>query len=398
LRILFLAPQPYFQERGTTIAIDLLLKTLAQRGDTVDVLTFHVGENREYPNVTLSRVAPPFAPATITPGFSWSKIYCDVFLFRDAIKMIRRERYDLVYAVEEAVFMAMVMGKFTSIPYVFDMDSSMADQLVERYRWMRPAASVLRWVESLPMRGALAVVPMCEYLAQQARRHCNGSVHVLRDVSLLNDRQSAAREDLRRTLHIDGPLLLYIGNLKAYQGVDLLLEAFAALPETHADAHLAIIGGAEDDVAKYRRKAEALGVEARTHLLGPRPVEALGDYLRQADLLISPRISGANTPMKVYSYLDSGVAVVATALPTHTQVMTEEHAGLAAPEPEAMAQTIARLLDDPEERVRLAARARALVRREHSREAFRRSAHAVFNEIESRLTRDPLAKRMSVEP
>lgn len=398
MRILFLAPQPYFQERGTTIAIDLLLRTLAQRGDTVDVLTYHVGEDREYPNVTLRRVMPPLAPATIRPGFSWSKLYCDLFLFRDAVRMVRRERYDLMYAVEEAVFIAMVLAKFTSIPYVFDMDSSMAEQLVERYRWMRPAAPLMRWVETVPMRGALAVVPMCEYLAERARRHCPGSVHVLHDVSLLQERPGPVLEDLRRMLRIDGPLLLYVGNLKAYQGVDLMLEAFARLPERHADARLVIIGGTARDIEKHERKAELLGVADRVHMLGPRPVGALGDYLRQADLLISPRVSGTNTPMKIYSYLDSGVAVVATALPTHTQVMSDEHAGLAAPEPGAMAGTITRLLDDPEERLRLAARARALVRKEHSPDAFRRSAHAVFNEIESRLARDTLPKRMSFEP
>src|SRR5690606_14279871 len=123
-----------------------------------------------------------------------------------------------------------------------------------------------------------------------------------------------------------------------------------------------------------------------------------GDYLRQADLLLSPRISGANTPMKIYSYLDSGVAVVATALPTHTQVMSEAHAALTAPEPGAMAAAITALLDDPEQRMRLAARARDLVRREHSRDAFRKSAYAAFSEIENSLARPALVKRLSVEP
>jgi glycosyltransferase involved in cell wall biosynthesis len=398
LRILFLAPQPYFQERGTTIAIDLLLQALAQRDDTVDVLTFHVGDDRAYPGVRVYRAVPLFAPSSVRPGFSWNKVYCDLFLFRDAIKMLRRQRYDLIYAVEEAGFMAMVLSRYASVPYVFDMDSSMAEQLTERFRWIKPLEPLLRWLETLPMRSAVSVVPMCEQLAQEARLHCSGSVHVLKDVSLLHQSTTAPSEDLHRSLQIEGPLLMYVGNLELYQGVDLMLESMARLPARYAHARLVVIGGSEDAIAEYRQKAENLGVSPQVSFIGPRPVDALGDYLRQADLLLSPRISGANTPMKIYSYLDSGVAVVATALPTHTQVMSHEHAALTAPEPVAMADTIARALDDPERRVRLALQARALIKREHSKEAFRRSAHALFGEIEGRLAANRLPKRASVEP
>jgi glycosyltransferase involved in cell wall biosynthesis len=399
LRILFLAPQPYFQERGTTIAIDLLLQVLSQRDDVVDVLTFHIGEDRVYPRVQVYRAAPPFAPSAVKPGFSWQKVYCDVFLLRDAVKMLRRQRYDLIYAVEEAGFMAMVLSRHASVPYVFDMDSSMAEQLTERYRWIRPIESLLRWLETLPMRGAVSVVPMCEHLAQEARLHCSGSVHVLKDVSLLNQSRLAAdREDLRRSLRIEGPLLMYVGNLEPYQGIDLMLESMARLPERHAGAKLVVIGGSEDAITRYRRTADELGIGPQVSFIGPRPVDALGDYLQQADLLLSPRISGTNTPMKIYSYLDSGVAVVATALPTHTQVMSAEHAALTEPVPTKMSESIVRLLDDPQMRLRLASRARALVRREHSKDAFRRSAHALFDDIERRLAAHGVPKRVAAQP
>ena len=62
--------------------------------------------------------------------------------------------------------------------------------------------------------------------------------------------------------------------------------------------------------------------------------------MAQADVLVSPRTKGANTPMKVYSYLDSGVAVLATRLPTHTQVMNDETALLAEPTPEDFSSVV----------------------------------------------------------
>ena len=385
MRILFLSPQPFFQERGTTIAIDLMLRTLSERGDEIDLLTFHLGEDRDYANVTSTRIRPPLAPASIKPGFSLKKVYCDLFLARDAFRMMRAKRYDLIHAVEEASFIAIVLRRVFRVPYVFDMDSSMASQILEKFWWVRPFGGLLRWFETLPMRRAIAVVPMCEDLAINARQYCRGIVHVLKDVSLIADSAEIVSENLRRDFEIDGPLLMYVGNLESYQGIDLLLDSFSILRETHPNAALIIIGGSEQDIDKYRNKACDLGIDAQVHLVGPRPVAALGSYLRQADLLISPRIQGTNTPMKIYSYLDSGVAVVATALPTHTQVMTDNEAALTVAEPTVMAATIAGLLDDPAECQRLARNAQSLIRREHSWASFRENVNWVFGELEDRL-------------
>ena len=60
----------------------------------------------------------------------------------------------------------------------------------------------------------------------------------------------------------------------------------------------------------------------------------LASLLAQADVLVSPRTRGNNTPMKIYSYLDAGRAVLATDLPTHTQVLTPECARLAPADPD----------------------------------------------------------------
>jgi len=385
MRILFLSPQPFYQDRGTTIAIDQLLKSLSERGDRVDLLTFHEGDDRNYPNVFLTRISPPLAPKSIKPGFSIKKIYCDFFLFFAAVRKIRANDYDLIHAVEEASFMAMILSSIYRVPYVFDMDSSMATQLLDRFSWLRPARSALHWLESLPMKRAIAVVPMCEDLASRARIHCDGIVHVLKDVSLLTDTSVSTSDNLRRDFNINGSMMMYVGNLEEYQGIDLMLDSMALVTKDKKNADLVIIGGSEKDIEKYKRKATSLNIENRVHLIGPRPLEELGDYLAQSDLLISPRINGTNTPMKIYSYLDSGVAVLATALETHTQVMTNDEAALVSPDAAAMAVKIEMLLDDAEERQRLASNARSLIRREHSWSTFHASVDELYSELDKRI-------------
>ena len=380
-----LAPEPFYEDRGTLIAIDLLIRALCERGDRVDLVTFHVGEERPRPGLEVYRIRPWPRPSRIRPGFSIAKVWCDLFLFWKAVGRLRRQRYDLIHAVEESAFMAMVLGPLTRTPFVFDMDSSMAAQLTARYPWIRPFSSLLHWLETLPLRGATAVVPMCEDLAITARKYCRGTVEVLSDITLLSEEtEPTAAEDLRATLGLQGPIIMYIGNLEPYQGVGLLLDAHRDALGACPDANLVIIGGADADIEKYRGRAARLGVSGSTHFLGPRPVARLGAYMSQADILASPRTEGTNTPMKIYSYMDSGAAIVATDLPTHTQVLSREEAALAEPEAQAFSAQLTRLLADPLERERLAANARALVRRKYSWPAFRATVHGLMDRLEAR--------------
>ena len=385
MKVLFIAPQPYFQERGTTIAIDLLLKVLSERGDEVDVLTLHVGEDRNFEHVTIHRIEPKPAPRAVKPGFSLQKVWCDLFLMRHARRMMKQTRYDLVYAVEEAGFIARILHRSFGVPYVVDMDSSMTTQLVDKFGWLGWARGMLDRMEGWPLKKAVAVIPMCDDLADVARNYSGGYISVLRDVSLVAGADAADAEDLRKRYGIEAPILLYVGNLEEYQGIDLLLDCMHCLKDSGTEAVAVIIGGAEKDIDKYRDKAAAMDLGDRVVLTGPRPVAALGAYLAQGTILMSPRVHGTNTPMKIYSYLDAGVPVVATALPTHTQVMSDNEAALVATDGGEMARVVQKLLAKPDERKRLADNARALVARNHSMASFRNAANTIFDEIAGRI-------------
>jgi glycosyltransferase involved in cell wall biosynthesis len=385
VRILFLAPQPFFQERGTPIAIDMMLSTLSDRGDEVDLLTFHLGEHRSYPGVRILRINPPLAPKYVLPGFSLKKVYCDLFLLQRSIAVMRAGCYDLIHAVEESVFVAMVLSSLFRVPYVYDMDSSLVTQMLHRFKWLRLLGRPMRALEALAMRRAMAVVPMCESLAESARQHCTGLVEVVSDASLIPTESDEVAEDLRALLGARGPIIMYVGNFERYQGVDLLLDAFALVHESHSDAELVIICGTLPTIDRFQQQARATPAGNRVHFLGTRPLAALGSFLKQADLLVSPRSEGDNTPLKLYSYLDSGVAVVATDVPAHTQVATTAEVAFSPVDAGAMAATICRLLDDPLERRQLACNARALIARAHTQEVFSRTVNRLFGELEQRV-------------
>jgi glycosyltransferase involved in cell wall biosynthesis len=176
---------------------------------------------------------------------------------------------------------------------------------------------------------------------------------------------------------------MYVGNLEKYQGIDLLLEAFAlAAPRVEA-ARLVIIGGSAPAIASYRSRAAALGIGERVHWAGQQSVKSLGAYLRQADILVSPRLQGQNTPMKIYSYLDSGRPVLATRIPTHTQVLDDDIAQLVAPTPEGMAEGIVALLRDPSRRAAIAAHAKARVNELYTPAAAQRKLREFYHRVQA---------------
>src|SRR5262249_8743488 len=120
------------------------------------------------------------------------------------------------------------------------------------------------------------------------------------------------------------PLVVYTGTFEAYQGLDLLFDAMAIAGRSRPDARLLLAGGNPDQVARAKQQAAAAGVGDATVFAGDRPAADIPAYLLAADMLVSPRSRGTNTPLKIYQYLRAGRPIVATRLLTHTQVLSDE--------------------------------------------------------------------------
>ena len=388
MKILLLAPHPFFQQRGTPIAERLLLQVLAAEGHEVDVLTFPEGEDPAIPGARVQRIKDPDWTRGIRPCLSVKKMSCDALMTVAALRRVRRGGYDVVHAVEESAFMALLARWLFRVPYVYDMDSGLARQMVDRFPWLRPLRSLLDACERLAVRGSAGTLAGCRALEVQARAwHPGGLIAPLEDVSLAGPGKEGGEGLIPEPWRGD-PIVLYVGNLAPYQGIDLLLQGFArALPEVPR-ARLVVMTGSGERVGHYRSLAESLGVAGSVHFAGPRPVEALGACLRQGTVLVSPRVHGDNTPMKIFSCLDSGRPLLATRLPTHTQVLDDEVALLVEPEPGAMGKGIAHLLKDEVLRERLAANARQLVQRNFTIDAFRRKLLTFYDDVERRIGHD----------
>lgn len=381
MRVLFIAPQPFFVERGTPIAVRHAVEAICAGGHEVDLLTLPGERDVQIPGMRLLLVRPPRWLGTPPIGFSPQKLVCDLWLAAALVQQLRQRQYDVVHAVEESVFLALAARPFRSFKLIYDMDSILSGQIVEKWpavRWLGP---LLRVFERAAIRRSHLVLPVCEAIAEVARRHTSPArVHLLPDPAEENSAEADEAEDLRSTCGIQGPLALYVGNLEPYQGMSLLLQGLAKTPAQQR-CSLVVIGGRPADIGRYRAESAHLGLEDRVHFVGARPLARLSGYLAQADILCSPRLKGVNTPMKIYSYMASGKSILATRLPTHTQVLDDQTAMLVENTPEAVAAGFAALIADAGLRERLGRAGQQRVLEAYSRPVFRKRLLAAYDTL-----------------
>jgi glycosyltransferase involved in cell wall biosynthesis len=162
-----------------------------------------------------------------------------------------------------------------------------------------------------------------------------------------------------------GGVVVYIGSLHHWKGVDVLLQAMQYLPEVF----LKIVGGDEESLERYRPYAEGLGLGDRVRFEGFVCPGRRFEYFRHADVFVLPLrpmhiASYFTSPLKLFEYMAAGKPIVASDLPAIREILTPDVNGiLVAPnDAQALAAGIRRVLDEPILGLRLAAQATLDVR------------------------------------
>ena len=267
-------------------------------------------------------------------------------------------RYDRIHGVEEGAIMGGVLTLLWRAPLAYDMDSSIPEQLLESGHpvWgSRPVVWLAELVERWTVGRSAVVLPVCAALLERVQRIVPGKpMQLLEDIPNVEEfppEGGSEVERLRRELGLAGKrVVLYTGTFEGYQGIDLLLHAVPGVVAAAPDAAFVLVGGDPEQVREKQAQAASLGLNGEVLILGKRPLEEMPFFMEMASVLVSPRNRGNNTPMKIYTYLQSGRPVVATRLPTHTQVLNDDVALLVEPTSTALSGGIARLLADPEPR------------------------------------------------
>lgn len=386
MKVLLIAPHPFFQERGTPIDVNLVLKVLTKRKNThVDAVVYNEGSGVAYPNFELHRIKNSKILQNIRPGFSVKKIIADIFLFFKAWSLVRKNKYDFIHAGEEAVFFAMFFKLIYKIPFAYDLDSSIAQQMIEKKPFLKKFASVFNYFESKAIQKSLVNFPVCNGLTQLCEDAGSKKTVTLHDISQLENPDAIATGMLKKELGIDRLFLVYIGNLESYQGIDLLIHSFNFVAKENDLVDLVIIGGVSEDIDKYKNLADELGIKGRVNFMGPKPFDKIDLYMAESDILVAPRIRGINTPMKVFPYMHSGKPVLVTDLFTHNQLLTKKEAYLAGATPREFADGIIELTNNEDLREKLGKSGRKFVEANHVFVAHAERLNEAYDWIEDQI-------------
>lgn len=157
----------------------------------------------------------------------------------------------------------------------------------------------------------------------------------------------------------------FVGSLKPWHGLPVLVEAFAMLHQRNADVRLLIVGDGPEQ-GSLRTALSGRGVLAATELAGAVAPDAAPGFLASMDVAVAPYPPQPNfyfSPLKVYEYMAAGLPVVASRIGQLAELIRDGANGLLCPpgDPVALAEALERLRRAPELRTRLGQAGRATV-------------------------------------
>lgn len=366
LRIAVVAACPFPYGRGTPIRIRRLAEGLAARGHEVHVATYHLGAAAELPGVRIHRIAALSRYTRSAPGPSLRKLLVvDPLLVAKLKRLLAKRAFDVIHAHHVEGFTVALLARFGHrLPIVFDAHTALESELP--YYGPATARRLLGRVgrafdRNLPPRADHTITVTTEL---RARLLASGSLDPGR-ISVVGNglefdlfeqaRQCAPARRSRETL-------VFAGNLATYQGIDLMLQAFALVRKHRPDVRLSIVSQAA--FAPFEGLARDLGIRDALDIANVG-FEAVPEHLARADVALNPRLDSPGIAQKTLNYMAMGLPIVSFA--GSARHLVDGETALLAEDGDigGFAQAIIRLLEDGVLPHRIGANARRLVREKH---------------------------------
>ena len=394
LRVLMLAPTPFFADRGCHVRILEEARAVIPLGVELRLVTYHIG--RDVPGFPIDRIAGVPWYRKLEAGPSWHKPYLDLLLLLKALRVARRFKPQLIHAhIHEGACIGALLKRVLGVPLLFDCQGSLTAEITD-HGFVRPGsllqglfAALERWINRSADFIIASSGPTVELLVQggvppeRVRTLMDGV-----DTGVFAPAPPEAVQKLRERLGLPGdrPVVSYLGLLNSYQGVDLLLEAAVLLKRQGARLHFLIMGFPEQG---YREKAQALGISDLVTFTGRVPYQLAPLYLCLGDLAVSPKISLTEANGKLFNYIACGLASVVFDTPVNREILGDSALYAKFGDAADLAGAIGRLAGDRELREELGRRGRARAQGEHSWQARGRELALIYRELAQPKPKDP---------
>jgi glycosyltransferase involved in cell wall biosynthesis len=369
LKILMIAPTPFFADRGCHVRIYEEARALIDLGHDLRIVTYHLGRDMEgIPTVRIGQI--PWYKK-LTPGPSWHKPYLDILLFFKALSSARRSRPDIIHAhLHEGAFVGLLLKIFLRIPLLFDCQGSMTAEMIDHgfirkgtllYRLFHFLEKVVNngsdFIVTSSLRGAAELTESWRMTPARVKGLIDGV-----DTDLF---RPFPRDEARNALDLPPgrSTVVFLGVLNRYQGIDLLLEVIRILKGRGNAPHFLIMGFPEDE---YRKRAEGLGIGELVTFTGRVDYRKTPLCICAGDIAISPKISMTEANGKLFNYMACGLPTVVFDNPVNREILGEAGVYACPGDPVDFAARIEELLNDRGRMAELSARVRKMAVGEHS--------------------------------
>jgi len=383
-RILMIAPTPYFADRGCHVRIYEEARALIAQGCDVRIVTYHIG--RDMPGIPTERI--PNVPwyQRLTAGPSWQKPLLDILLLFKAFSVARGFRPHLIHAhLHEGAFVAMLLKPLLCIPLVMDFQGSLTTECRDHGFFRRGTLleKLFCFIESVINKSADAIITSSTAGHRSLTDEWDVPAEKVTAVIDGVDTQQFypyPRQQARHRLGIavDVPVVVFLGVLNAYQGLDLLLEAIAILKQQGNKATFLIMGYPEDI---YREKAHHMGIDDSVIFTGRVDYAEAALLLSAGVLAVSPKLSLSEANGKLFNYLACGLPSVVFDTPVNREILGESGIYAEYGSAASLAEKISELLTDAARLTGLSAAARDRAIRLHAWSERAKQIVSVYQQV-----------------
>ena len=322
-----IAACPFPWPRGTPVRIQRLAQALVEEGHTVDVITYHLGKTDEKLPFKVYRIAKVFYYHRVSAGPSISKLLVlNPMLIRSLLKIGKAGDYDIIHShhIEGVIVARAARAMGLNLPIIYDAHTLIGSELLD----YGPAIGtgikrfVGNFLDHFFARRADSVIAVTDTIKDEFVKQNSqpaDRIHVIPNGIEENFIRRAERARLEYPACVEednilagklAPIFMYAGNTAAYQGIDLMLKAFALVAQRIPNARLMII--TNESFADYQTLTDSLGIKDKLSI-SDVILEDLPAMLVQADVLLNPRTRCAGIPQKLLNYMATGRPVVSFA-------------------------------------------------------------------------------------
>ena len=284
-----------------------------------------------------------------------------------AISWLRKHPADVIYVRNLKLAKALLDSGITT-PIFFETHELFAESFREHHQPLSARGATklatLRALEGEVYRRVAGLLPITHGLREDIEKAYAPGINFLVVPDAVDPRLAAAALG-GNVAAARRPVLLYLGSLHRWKGVEVLLSAMPMV----AGADLLVAGGNPARIAELQAHPALAGDPGRVRFLGAIPPLQRFNLIATADICLLPLAktsigSRYTSPLKLFEYMAMGKAIIASDLPSIREVVADGDAARLVPAEDApaLAAAINQLISDVPLRQRLGARAAELAR------------------------------------